>query len=205
MQHTCMATHSDMNVWTAAQSDSTPAPLTHTRRSSHATCFASANFTPPLTHARVVTRIHPTSPLNQPQYFESLEQTMVEMRAIVTSVVLALAALPTAHSLPSRVVVDAPLRTRTKQTTVKVFIIAGQSNAVGMAETNSTNHTTGQPQNGSLIYQVRPPLHCHHCFYGQHCMASTVWAASTPQASLHRATRAPSVLHVDTHVTQTPA
>ena len=107
-------------------------------------------------------------------------QTMVEMRAIVISVVLALAALPTAHSLPSRVVVDAPLRTRTKQTTVKVFIIAGQSNAVGMAETNSTNHTTGQPQNGSLIYQVRP-----HRMASLHAWAGLYWAALYGQQVLH--------------------
>jgi hypothetical protein len=106
---------------------------------------------------------------------------MVEMRAIVISVVLALAALPTAHSLPSRVVVDAPLRTSTKQTTVKVFIIAGQSNAVGMAETNSTNHTTGQPQNGSLIYQVRP-----HRMASLHAWAGLYWAALYGQQVLHR-------------------
>ena len=67
-----------------------------------------------------------------------------------TLFVVACAALASVGAHPHSVLVGAPQKT--KQTTLKVFIIAGQSNAVGMAETNSTKD--GKPQNGSLIYQV---------------------------------------------------
>lgn len=43
------------------------------------------------------------------------------------------------------------------QTTLKVFVLAGQSNTVGMADVNVTNKTTGGPKNGTLVYQLSDP------------------------------------------------
>ena len=41
--------------------------------------------------------------------------------------------------------------------TVKVFVLAGQSNMEGQAEVYSTNSTTGKLLNGTLLYQVQDP------------------------------------------------
>lgn len=43
------------------------------------------------------------------------------------------------------------------QTELKIFVIAGQSNAEGQAEVNTTDAATGEYLNGTLAYQVRDP------------------------------------------------
>ena len=41
--------------------------------------------------------------------------------------------------------------------TLKVFVLAGQSNMEGHAEVATLNKTTGKPKNGTLLYVARCP------------------------------------------------
>jgi alpha-galactosidase len=50
-----------------------------------------------------------------------------------------------------------PTTTTTTQQTLKIFVIAGQSNAEGHAEVATKNKTTGAFLNGTLAYQLSDP------------------------------------------------
>ena len=41
--------------------------------------------------------------------------------------------------------------------TLKVFVLAGQSNMEGHAEVATLNQTSGKPKNGTLLYQLTDP------------------------------------------------